>query len=133
MNINSITVVVLRTNWRISQSKSKKNPKKIHPQKNSLYFQKWNLLALILKKLLHFVKRKLLLHFLKRKFFLYFLIFQEATSPPPPPSKNLYTWGNRNPKKLLKVQANVPFKPKAPPQKKNLMYCKAHIISTRPQ
>ena len=133
MNINSITVVVLKTNWRISQSKSKKTKtKKIHPEKNYWYFQKWNLLALILKKFLHFVKRKLLLHFLKRTFFLYFLIFQEASSLPPP-SKNLYTWGNRNPKKLLKVQANVPFKPKPPPPPKNLMYCKAHIISTRPQ
>ena len=84
MNINSITVVVLKTNWRISQSKSKKTKtKKIHPEKNYWYFQKWNLLALILKKFLHFVKRKLLLHFLKRTFFLYFLIFQEASSPPP--------------------------------------------------
>ena len=110
MNINSITVVVLRTNWRISQSKSKKNPKKIHPQKNSLYFQKWNLLALILKKLLHFVKRKLLLHFLKRKFFLYFLIFQEATSPPPPLAKIFILEETETLKSFLKCRQMYPQK-----------------------
>ena len=36
--------------------------KKIHPEKNSLYFQKWNFLALLLKKFLHFLKRKLFLY-----------------------------------------------------------------------
>ena len=35
-------------------------------------------LALILKKFLYFLKRKLFIYFLKRKLFLYFLIFQET-------------------------------------------------------
>ena len=39
----------------------------------SLCFRKWNFLDLILKKFLHFLKRKLFLYFLKRKLFWYFL------------------------------------------------------------
>ena len=39
--------------------------KKIHPEKNSLCFQKWNFLALILKKFLYFLKGKLFLYFWK--------------------------------------------------------------------
>ena len=50
-----------------------KRIRKNHPEKNSLYFQKSNFLALMLKKLLYFLKRKFFLYFLKRKFFLYFL------------------------------------------------------------
>ena len=62
--------------------------KKIHPQKTSSHFRKWNLLALILKKsgnrnpeknILYFMKLDFLtlilksfLYFLKRKLFLYF-------------------------------------------------------------
>ena len=48
-NIWTSVVVVLRTTWRTSQPKSKK-PEKIHPEKNSLYFRRWNFLALVLKK-----------------------------------------------------------------------------------
>ena len=40
-------------------------PKKIHPGKNSLYFQKWNFLALILKNSLYFLRGKLFLYFHK--------------------------------------------------------------------
>ena len=36
------------------KSKLKKKIKTIRPEKNSLYFRKWNFLALILKNLLHF-------------------------------------------------------------------------------
>ena len=39
--------------------------KKIHPEKNSLYLRKWNFLALILKKFLYFLKRKLFIYFWK--------------------------------------------------------------------
>ena len=43
--------------------------KKIHPQKakrNSLFFRKWNFLALMLKKFLYFLKKEL---FLERFFY----------------------------------------------------------------
>ena len=40
-----------------------KNEKKIHPEKNSLYFRKWNFLALKLKEFLYFLKRNLFLYF----------------------------------------------------------------------
>ena len=42
-------------------TKNKKNP----ARKNSLYFRKWNFVALILKKTFIFFKRKLFLYFLK--------------------------------------------------------------------
>ena len=45
---------------------------KIHPEKNSLYFGKWNFLTLILKKFLYFLKGTLFLYFLKINIFLYF-------------------------------------------------------------
>ena len=48
-------------------------PRDIDPEKNSLYFCKWNFLALISKKVSYFLKSKLFLYFLKRKLFLYFL------------------------------------------------------------
>ena len=69
---NNITVVYFRATWAIFKPQPPKNQNKIHPEKNSLYFRKWNFLALILKKFLHFLKIKLLLYFLKKKFFLYF-------------------------------------------------------------
>ena len=65
-------------------SPSSKNKKKSIPKKNSLYFRKWNFLALILTKFLYFLKRRLFLYiqngaseknsyvFLKRNLFLYF-------------------------------------------------------------
>ena len=42
-------------------SPSPRKTKNIYTAKNPLYFQKWNLLALILKKFLYFLKRKLFL------------------------------------------------------------------------
>ena len=39
--------------------------KKVYPEKNSLYFRKWNFLALILKKIVYFLKRKPFLYFQK--------------------------------------------------------------------
>ena len=45
------------------QNKTKKTTNQ--PEKNSLYFQKWNFLALILKKFLYSSKRKLPLYFSK--------------------------------------------------------------------
>ena len=56
-----------------SQPKPKKKIKKNPPRKNSLYFWKWNCLALMLKRYLYFLKRKLFLYFPKRKLCLYFL------------------------------------------------------------
>ena len=53
------------------QTQTPKNYKKT-PEKNSLYFWKWNFLAQILKKFLYFLKRKLFLYSPKRKLFLYF-------------------------------------------------------------
>ena len=49
---------------RTFKPKPKKN-KKINHEKNSLYFRKWNFLALIFKKFLYFFKRKLFLYFRK--------------------------------------------------------------------
>ena len=41
--------------------------KKIHPEKNSLFFRRWNFLSLTLKTCSYFLKRKLFLYFLKWK------------------------------------------------------------------
>ena len=46
--------------------------KKIYSEKDSLYFRKWNFLALILKKFRKRKPRKKFIYFLKRKLFLYF-------------------------------------------------------------
>ena len=46
--------------------------KKIYSEKDSLYFRKWNFLALILKKFRKRKPRKNFIYFLKRKLFLYF-------------------------------------------------------------
>ena len=59
--------------------------KKIHPEKNSLYFGKWNFIALALKNFLYFLKRKLFRKKKPRKNSMYlkkqnFLIFQEMES-----------------------------------------------------
>ena len=60
------------------KSKFKKKIKTIRPEKNSLYFRKWNFLALILKNLLHF------------------FIFQEKETR----KKISYISGNGNPKRV---------------------------------
>ena len=88
--------MVFRATWRTSQSKPKK--KKIHSEKSSLYFRKWNFLALILKKFLYFRKwnpalsglnpqdffpKNFLLFFLKnptlKKFIIFSYIFRNGT------------------------------------------------------
>ena len=58
--------------------------KKIHLEKNSLYFGKWNFLAVILKKILYFLKEKVFLYFLKRSLFLYFRKWIAALCKPKP-------------------------------------------------
>ena len=77
---------------RYLSAKAQKN-KKIHSEKNSLHFRKWNFLTLRLKNFLYFLKGKFFLYFLKKasnflemetpKKFLYFrkrnfLIFWES-------------------------------------------------------
>ena len=82
-------------------------PKKIHPGKNSLYFQKWNFLALILKNSLYFLREKLFLYFLKRKLFLYFhkwspTLFSRSLKSKKISSKEIsYISGNEDPGKFL--------------------------------
>ena len=51
---------IIKTQKTKKPKKSKK-PEKIHPEKNSLYFRKWNFLALILKKFFYFRKWNLAL------------------------------------------------------------------------
>ena len=46
---------------KTKKPKKPKKPEKIHPEKNSLYFRKWNFLALILKKFFYFRKWNLAL------------------------------------------------------------------------
>ena len=75
--------------------------------KKFLYFWKWNFLALILKKSLYFLKRKLFLYFLKRKLFLYFRKWNPALFNPSSKNKKIhpekisYTSGKGNPERLL--------------------------------
>ena len=52
-------------------SPSSKNPKKFFP-KNTPYIFGKNFLALVLKKMIYFLKEKLFLYFIKRKHFSYF-------------------------------------------------------------
>ena len=104
-------LVVLIRAW----ARAPKN-KKIQPEKNSLYFRKWNFLpliskknlifsqkeaflifremkkffiALILKRFLYFLKRNIFLHFLKRKLFLYFRKWNSALFNPSSKNKNI--------------------------------------------
>ena len=67
-----IKLMVFKAAWRISMPNPKKQ-KNIHPEKNSVYSWKRNFLALILKKSLCFLKRKLFLYFLKEKDFPMFI------------------------------------------------------------
>ena len=82
-------------------------PKKIYPRKNSLYFRKWNFLALILKNSLYFLKEKLFPYFLKRKLFLHFhkwspaLLSRSLKSKKISSKKISYTSGNEDPGKFL--------------------------------
>ena len=132
---NNITVVYFRATWAIFKPQPPKNQNKIHPEKNSLYFRKWNFLALILKKFLHFLKIKLLLYFLKKKFFLYFrkrnpALFSPSSRKKNPPRENFlyfrkrksqkiscafskesfsYIPGNGNPEKIPYISGNGTF------------------------
>ena len=65
-------------------------PKKKTAQKNFLYFRKWNFLALILKKILYFLKRKLFIYFLKRKLFMYFWKWNLAIFSPSLKNKRIH-------------------------------------------
>ena len=75
--------------------------------KKNLCFQKWNVLAQILKNSLYFLKRKLLLYFPKRRVFLDFQKQNPALFSPSPKNKELhlrkiyYASGNKNLKKML--------------------------------
>ena len=57
--------------------------KKIHPEKNSLCFQKWNFLSLILKKFFYFLKGKLFLYFWKWNNALFSPRSKNKKNPPP--------------------------------------------------
>ena len=95
-NTNSI-----RTTWRTSHPNPKnifKNPTK----KNSLYFRKWNFLALILKKILIFSQKKAFLIISQKKVFpvsqngtLHFSV-QGLQNKKICPEKIVYTSGNKN-------------------------------------
>ena len=98
-------VVYFRATWRTFQPKLEKI-KKIHPERNSLYFRRWNFLALVLKKFRKQKPRKKFLLFQETETLEKFFIFRETepfSSPPKKflyfrkrkPLKNLYTSGNR--------------------------------------
>ena len=85
-------------------NQSSKHLIKIRSKKSSyifLYFRKWNLMGLILKNFLYFLKRKLFLYFgkrrLQKKILLFrkwnFLIFQKMEIP-----KNIYISGSNFPR-----------------------------------
>ena len=69
----TIQVVYFRATERTSQPKHKKNWKN-PPPKNSLYFRKWNFLALILKKILIFSQKKTFLVVSQKKAFLIHIV-----------------------------------------------------------
>ena len=94
----------------------KQTNKKIHPEKNSLYFRKWNFLALpLLLLLLFFFLIFFCWYFLKRKLFLYFRSWNPA----------LFSMGSKNKfslRKFLTLQETetlkkVMFQEKGTPQK----------------
>ena len=107
-------VVVLRATWCTSQSEPKK-PKKIQPGKISLYFRKWNFLALILKKFLYFLKRQLVLYFLKKSFSYISGNGSTQFSVQAQKIKEIhlrkisYTLGNGNPEKISYIFAKENF------------------------
>ena len=77
--------------------------------KNSLYFRKWNFLALILKNFLYFLERKLFLYFLKIDFPYIFLnetlhfSHQAQEIKEIHPRRMFYTSGNGNPEKIYYI------------------------------
>ena len=102
-------VVYFRATWHTFQPKLEKI-KKIHPEKNSLYFRKWNLLALILKKFRKRKPRKKILIFQERENLKKLLIFRE-TKPLSPPRENfLYFRTQKHRKKYLHFRKRKPWK-----------------------
>ena len=79
-------------------------PKKLKKstKKNSLYFQKWNFLANILKKFLYFFKRKLFLYFQKWNP----ALFSQSSKNKRNPSQEKET-------ELSYIFGNGPFEPQA--------------------
>ena len=82
-------------------SPSSKN-KETHPEKNSLYFEKWNLLTLILRNSLYFLKRKLFLYFRKWKPHKNFLYYRKENF--------LMFWKTETPRKFFTFQATENLK-----------------------
>ena len=105
-------VVYFRATWHTFQLKLEKIFKKIRPEKSSLYFRKWNLLALILKKFRKRKPRKKFLIFQEREKVKKLLIFRETNlsvhlekisyiSGRRNTEKNIYISRNKNPQKIL--------------------------------
>ena len=103
-------VVYFRATWHTFQPKLEKIFKKIRPEKSSLYFRKWNLLALILKKFRKRKPRKKFLIFQEREKVKKLLIFRE-TKPLSPPRENfLYFRTQKHRKKYLYFKKQKPPK-----------------------
>ena len=90
------SLVLLRATWTTSQPepKKKKKKKKNPPEKNSLYFPKWNFLALILKKFFIFSKESFSYIFSNKT--LRFLL-QARKIKEIHPGKMSYASGNKSP------------------------------------
>ena len=130
------------------------NPKKIinPPEKNSLYFRRWNFLPLILKKFLIFSQKEAFLIFSQKKEFIIFPGTEPCNSVQALKIKELhsgkicYTSGNKNTEKnYLKVKQSFlksklffcfgkrnpppPPPPSSPNQKKNYISGNGTYIS----
>ena len=122
-----------------SQPKHQKT-KTFYHEKNPSCFRKWNILALILKEFLYFLKRSLFLYFLKRKLFLCFRKWNPALFTPSsknqrnPPRENLLYFRKRNPlKNLLHFLKRKRFlcSRKREPRKKSLYFRKRNFPSSK--
>ena len=69
---------------------------KVQPEKNSLYFGKWNFLASISKKLLHLLKGKVFLYFLKWNLALF---TPNSKNKRNPPQENFLRFWKRKPRR----------------------------------
>ena len=76
-------------------AQSQKTPKQIHLEKN--WNRKWNFPALVFKKFLYFLKRKVFLYFLKWNPALF---TRSSKNKRNPPGKISYTSGKGNPEKI---------------------------------
>ena len=98
------TVICFLGHCDTLSSPSPKNPKKFFPKKTPYIFGK-NFLALVLKKMLYFLKEKLSLYFLKRKHFSYFqkwnpaLFCQSFKNKRNPHQENFLCFSKRRPQK----------------------------------